>query len=302
MGCVGRYRLLGDEGGLTIDGLDRLELRRLLRDAADAAAPAETAEPEPQPQERVDRERVIELGVTGFLVRFSDTDNPVLLEAISRIQGWRPNPAGSHHVPIALPAVTGLLAFAEMYDFELTDGADAMVRQLIRESYRARRWHTQAERDEAKAATAAPPAVAPPRGRERWRALAREGLDVARTAATRSWRWAAVALLLLYVTGPRVDVVREPERAFLEHARLGNGASVSAVLEAIEKCGNPVVAAATAPPPGCEAVVATRGAFSRVAIGIQNPQLRFFAWSSDDGFRGFAFCDQTRPLEECWVR
>lgn len=235
-----------------------------------------------------ERERVVELGVTGLIVRFRD-DDLVLLGAISRIPGWRPNPSGSHHVPCTLPAITSLLAFAEMYDFELTDGADSMVRQLIRDSYASR---------ERRARGAAELKAAPPQPRVR--VPSRRELV---------WEWVrentralVIAALFAYLLGPKVELVRDPDRAFLEAGQLSAGASVGTVLSALDRCGSATVAAGTTLPAGCDASVATRAGTPRLSIGTQNPRLRFLSWRIGHDLRGFAICDQALPLESCWDR
>ncbi len=295
------------EGGksLTVDISEWLRLRKLLREAAEAAETVDALEgsridvlrdepvPTPAPVERSERERVVELGVTGLIVRFSD-NNPVLLGAISRIQGWRPNPSGSHHVPCTLPAITSLLAFAEMYDFELTDGADSMVRQLIRDSYTTREWHKQAEAAAAVAAEA-------PRPAPRIRIVPSQRDTIVRWVR-RHARALAIAALVAYLLGPKVELVREADRAFLEPARLGAEASVTSMLSALDRCGSAVVAPGAALPAGCDASVATRAGTPRLSIGIQNPRLRIFSWRIGDDPHGFAICDQALALEACWDR
>lgn len=295
------------EGGksLTVDISEWLRLRKLLREAAEAAETVDALEevrvdalldepaPTPAPVEKSERERVVELGVTGLIVRFPD-NNPVLLGAISRIQGWRPNPSGSHHVPCTLPAITSLLAFAEMYDFELTDGADSMVRQLIRDSYSSREWQRQAE---AAAATAAEA----PQPRPRIRIVPSQR-DLVLRWLRRNARALAVAALIAYLIGPKVELVREADRAFLEPARLGADASVAAMLSALDRCGPAIVQPGAAVPAGCDASVATRAGTTRLSIGIQNPRLRFFSWRAGEDLRGFTICEQSVPLEACWER
>lgn len=291
---------------MTVDISEWLRLRRLLRDAAEAAEAVDAPEesrpdtladgplPTPIPAERSERERVIELGVTGLIVRFPDS-NPVLLGAISRIKGWRPNPSGSHHVPCTLPAITGLLAFAEMYDFELTDAADSMVRQLIRDSYRTREWqrHTEA----ASAVTAAPavaaPAAPPARPSVR-RPLVRW--------LRRNARALAVGALVAYLLAPKVELVREADRSFLDHRQLGADASVPNVLNALDRCASATVAPGATLPPDCNATVTTRPGTTRLSIGIQNPRLRLVSWRVGEEPRGFSICDQSAPLEACWDR
>lgn len=290
---------------MTVDIGEWLRLRTLLREAAEAADTAEVIaearalspasfgdEPvAPAPSfDPAERERVIELGVTGLIVRFSD-NNPVLLGAISRIQGWRPNPSGSHHIPCTIPAIAGLLAFAEMYDFELTDGADSMVRQLIRDSYRTREWQRQSE---ARAAKTAPATPAP-------RPVARRRESVLRWLAARR-RWLTVAAVVLYLSGPRIDLAREPERAYLDHAQLGADASVARVLNALSSCDNALVMPGAQLPEGCDAVVATRAGLTQLSLGFENPRVRIFSLRNDRTPRGFAICDQSQPLEVCWER
>ena len=295
------------EGGksLTVDISEWLRLRKLLREAAEAAETVDALEevrvdalldepvPTPAPVEKSERERVVELGVTGLIVRFPD-NNPVLLGAISRIQGWRPNPSGSHHVPCTLPAITSLLAFAEMYDFELTDGADSMVRQLIRDSYTSREWQKQAE-------AAAQIAAEAPQPRPRIRIVPSQR-DLVLRWVRRNARALAIAALVAYLVGPKVELVREADRAFLEPARLGADASVAAMLNALGRCGSAVVAPGAMVPAGCDASVATRAGTPRLSIGIQNPRLRFFSWRVGEDARGFTICDQSVPLEACWER
>lgn len=295
------------EGGksLTVDISEWLRLRKLLREAAEAAETVDALEdvrldvlydepvPTAAPVEKSERERVVELGVTGLIVRFPD-NNPVLLGAISRIQGWRPNPSGSHHVPCTLPAITSLLAFAEMYDFELTDGADSMVRQLIRDSYTTREWHRQAEAASAAGTTAPQP---PPRIR-----IVPSQRDALVQWARRNARALVIAALVAYLLGPKVELVREADRAFLEPAQLGAEASVAAMLSALDRCGSAVVSPGAALPPGCQARVATRAGTPRLSIGIQNPRLRLFSWRLSEDPRGFAICDQAIALESCWDR
>ncbi|HET8567696.1 MAG TPA: hypothetical protein VFM93_01765 [Candidatus Limnocylindria bacterium] len=290
---------------MTVELTEWFRLRRLLREAAEAAegptapavepplAPLEAeGEPAHGALEKAERERVIELGVTGFIVRFPDS-NPVLLGAVSRIQGWRPNPSGSHHVPCTLPAITSLLAFAEMYDFELTDGADSMVRQMIRDSYRTREWHRETEA----AATRAGELRPAPRHR-----IVRPRRHAALAWLGRNWRAIALGALVLYLTGPKLEIVREASRSYLEPAPLGAAASLTTVLGALSRCETAKPAPGAPLPPGCDATVGTRPEVLRIALGSQNPRLRVFSWTSLDGARGFAVCDQSAPLEECWDR
>lgn len=298
---------VSSEGGksLTVDISEWLRLRKLLREAAEAAETVDALEnvridvlrdepvPTPAPVEKSERERVVELGVTGLIVRFPD-NNPVLLGAISRIQGWRPNPSGSHHVPCTLPAITSLLAFAEMYDFELTDGADSMVRQLIRDSYTTREWQKQTE------ATAAVAAVAP-RPAPRIRIVPSQR-DAALRWLRQNLRAIVIAALVAYLLGPKIELVREADRAFLQPAPLGAEASVTAMLSALDRCGSAVVPPGAALPSGCDANIATRAGTPRLSLGIQNPRLRFFSWRIGDDPRGFAICDQALSLEACWDR
>jgi hypothetical protein len=291
---------------MSTDVLQWLELRRLLRDAADAAThAADDADIDivraDAPAEPLERERVIELGVTGFIVRFPD--NAVLVGAISRVQGWRPNPAGSHHVPANLKAITGMLAFAEMYDFELTDGADAMVRLLIRQSYRGRSAGPVPATVPTEAVEVAPALPSSGTGIvERARIIARELLGPQLARTRRHWKPLLAIAALLYLASPRIDVLREPERAYLEHAQLGAAASVTTVLDALQRCESASLVPGSPPPPGCAATVATRPAYERVSLAILNPVARVASWDSIIGLRGFVLCDQSKPLEACWDR
>ena len=85
-------------------------------------------------------------------------------------------------------------------------------------------------------------------------------------------------------------------------SRLLSVRSERGVSGAVSRCQAATLGPGATLPPGCDATIETRPGHVLVAFGVLNPALRFFAWDSAEGVRGFTICDQSKRIEDCWDR